>query len=147
VRRRSAGSGSLKEKQVMKRTLVAWVCLFGVLALAGCSGGGGSGGGGSAPASTSSPVTQAPVMAVANLDPSGAQTTLLIDTAQPSGSRVVQAVTTDSSGALVAANTSVDHETIADAIVNAPPSAAGDNTTLSVTLNGQTVPVLVQALK
>jgi hypothetical protein len=134
----------------MLRSCLPWALACGLLV--GCSQGGGGGGGSASSAATgqtqAAATTEAPYVAVANLDNTGSPTTLLVDVSQPSGSRVVQAIGTDGQGNIVDKGTSADAETVADAVASsaaAGPSA--DTTTLTVPITGQTVPVLVQALK
>jgi len=95
-----------------------WLGTSFLVVLLGCGGGGGSGGGAPSTATNDS-VAQNPVMAVADLDGSGTPTTLLIDTSQPSGSRVLDVVTTDAQGNLIETGSSPSAEAAANAVVNA----------------------------
>jgi hypothetical protein len=136
----------------MMRPCWPWAVALGFLI--GCSGGSGSSGGGAASSSAPSgqtavaAATASPYVAVADIEGSGSPTTFLVDTSRPSGSRVVQAIGTDSTGSLVDKGSSADAETMADAVANAAAhGSSGQPTTVTVALSSQTVPALVQALK
>jgi hypothetical protein len=119
-------------------------CLLALLV--GCSSGGGPGSGSSTSASTfasNDNEAQTPVMAVATLDGSGTPTALLIDTSQPSGSRVLDAVTVDANGNLTETGDSTAAENAADAVVANPNLAQpttipfGSSNTAVVAQQGQ----------
>jgi len=84
--------------------------------LLGCSGGGGSGGSSSSAVNDNDNAAQTPVMVVGDLDGSGTATAMLVDTSQPSGSRVLDAVTTDPSGNLIQTGSSSTAESAADSV-------------------------------
>jgi hypothetical protein len=123
----------------------AW-WLTTLLFLAGCSGGGTSSSHGNG-----TTMTVAPAVVTADVDGSGTPSTLLIDTSKPSGSRVVQAIGVDASGAFVSKGSSPRAESIADAVTTARSQKSGtsssDKTTLMVPMGSSaTIPVVVQGL-